>query len=752
MTTPPPLNTYRVQLTPQFGFDDAVAILPYLADLGITHLYCSPWLQAAPGSQHGYDVVDHGRVNDELGGPEAHGRLIAAARSAGLGIVLDIVPNHMAVSEPESQNAQWWGLLRDGRDGPHGSWFDVDWEAEDGRVLVPVLGSPLAEVTEELKVDGDVIRYYDHEVPARAGHYRLADWHTASENLNYRRFFDVTTLAGIRVEDPEVFDASHALIVEHVAAGAVRGLRIDHPDGLADPQGYLDRLAERTGGVWTVVEKILEPGEELPMTWKCSGTTGYDALNVVLETFVDPAAEQRLTDLYAELTGETASYDEVVDACKRQIVTSVLSAEVNRLTRAVEREVPESQDVTTRGIREALIELLVAFDVYRAYVSPGTPPDATAAARLDTAAAKAKAAAPQRVREIGLVGELIRTGSADLVTRFQQTCGPVMAKGVEDTAFYRYHRLDALNEVGGDPGHFGADVEEFHAWCERMQRDWPTTMTTLSTHDTKRSEDVRARLVTLSHDPAGWASTARAAMSRLAELGPAVDANARYLLLQTMVGVWPAAPERIAAYLEKATREAKRETNWTAPDAGYDEAVQSLVSAATGDPIVVGAVESWLAAHADLAARTSRAMKLTQLTMPGVADCYQGTETESLSLVDPDNRRPVDYPALRASLRSGSDPKQRVVATALRLRSDHPEWFGADATYEALDAGEGALAFVRSGAVITVVPVRAEIGTANVTLPAGRWRDLLSDRWHEGTTSVAGLVGTELGVALLVRE
>ena len=752
MTAPAPTNTYRVQLTPQFGFDDAAAILPYLAELGVTHLYCSPWLQAAPGSQHGYDVVDHSRVNRELGGPDAHARLIEAAAANDVGIILDIVPNHMAVSEPESQNAQWWSLLRDGRDGPHGHWFDVDWDACDGRVLVPILGAPLAEAQSELKTDSDVIRYYDHEVPAEPAHYRLADWHMASENLNYRRFFDVTTLAGIRVEDNDVFDTSHALIVQQVSSGAVQGLRIDHPDGLADPEGYLARLADQTGNAWTVVEKILEPGEELPTTWKCAGTTGYDALNVVLETFVDSAAEATLTDLYVELTGETADYDVVVESCKRQIVTSVLSAEVNRLTTAIEAVIPEAQDITTRGIREALIELLVAFDVYRAYVTPGTAPDETAAARLDTAAAKARSAAPHRFREIALVSELIRSGPADIVTRFQQTCGPVMAKGVEDTAFYRYHRLNALNEVGGDPGHFGSDVEEFHAWCERMQHRWPTTMTALSTHDTKRSEDVRARLITLSLDPEGWTATARTAMARLAELGPRVDANARYLLLQTLVGVWPAATDRITAYLEKATREAKRETNWTAPDEDYDEAVATLVAAAVADDTVASAVEDWLSEHADLAARTSRAMKLAQLTMPGVADCYQGTETEDLSLVDPDNRRPVDYPRLLETLRDGSDPKQRVVAAALRLRKERPEWFGAEATYQALGAGEGALAFMRSNEAITVVPVRNGVGTSTVTLPPGRWRDLLSDRWHEGTSTVAGILGAELGVALLVRE
>jgi len=274
---PVPVSTYRLQLTPQFGFADAAAAVPYLARLGVTHVYCSPYLQAAPGSQHGYDVVDHARLSSELGGPPAFAELSRACRDEGLGLLLDVVPNHMAVSEPESQNAAWWSLLRDGRSSPYAPWFDVDWDAQDGKVLVPVLGAPLRDCLDELQVDGDRIRYYDHELPLAPGslvegdlvatldrqHYRLCFWRVASEELNIRRFFDVTTLAGVRVEVPEVFGATHALILEQVREGVLDGLRIDHPDGLADPDGYLERLAEATGGVWVVVEKILEPGEEL---------------------------------------------------------------------------------------------------------------------------------------------------------------------------------------------------------------------------------------------------------------------------------------------------------------------------------------------------------------------------------------------------------------------------------------------------------------------------------------------------------
>jgi (1->4)-alpha-D-glucan 1-alpha-D-glucosylmutase len=319
------VSTYRVQLRPPasgdgtghpgFGFDDAAAVVPYLADLGVTHLYCSPYLQAAPGSAHGYDVVDHGRLNGELGGAAAFDRMVAACREHGLGLVLDVVPNHMAVSEPESQNAAWWSLLREGRDSPYADWFDVDWDSADnpGRVLVPVLGAPLGEVVDQLELLEDRIRYYDHEVPLAPGtrvdgdvlatlerqHYRLCSWRVAGEELDYRRFFDVTTLAGVRVEVPEVFDATHRIVVEQVTSGVLDGLRIDHPDGLADPGGYLDRLAAATGGAWVVVEKILEPGEHLPDDWATAGTTGYDVLNDLLGIFVDPAGEQPLTALWS---------------------------------------------------------------------------------------------------------------------------------------------------------------------------------------------------------------------------------------------------------------------------------------------------------------------------------------------------------------------------------------------------------------------------------------------------------------------
>ena len=799
---PVPVSTYRVQLRPPtgehpgFGFDDAAEVVPYLALLGITHLYCSPYLQAAPGSAHGYDVVDHSQLNDELGGPTAFDRMVQACREAGIGIVLDVVPNHMAVSEPESQNAQWWSVLRDGPASPYADWFDIDWNSADnpGKVLVPVLGAPLGEVLDQLKVEGDRIRYYDHVVPIAPGtlvdgdlqatldsqHYRLCHWKVAGEELNYRRFFDVTTLAGVRVENPAVFDDTHRVVLQQVRDGVLDGLRIDHPDGLADPGGYLDRLAEVTGGAWVVVEKILEPGERLPEDWACAGTTGYDALNSVMGLFVDPAGEQPLTALWQSLTGDASSYDEVVADTKRLVLRDVLAAEVNRLTDvglAVCAADPVLRDTTRRGLRDALVEVLASFGVYRAYLPPRGPADELAREHVEHAAATAKAARPDRAAEIELVARLaLAEGprgprAEEFVTRFQQTCGPVMAKGVEDTAFYRYLRLTGLNEVGGDPSRFGLPVDAFHSACTEMSGQWPVSMTTLSTHDTKRSEDVRARLVLLSQNPVAWgeAVTRWSALAARHRRPAGPDPATEQLIWQTLVGAWPLDPDRLTGYLQKATREAKAATSWLAPDAEYDEAVAQFARAVLGDPAVTVEVAAFVEELAPAWRVTSLAQKLVQLTMPGVADTYQGTELFDLSLVDPDNRRPVDYSDRRRVLDALDTPgapvvddtgaaKLHVVSRALRLRREHPDWFLTASSYTPLDAGPRTLAFARSGRAVTVVPIRAVQTTAHgwgdeaVTLPDGAWRNILTGGSTAGGVRSVAEVLAGFPVALLVRD
>jgi (1->4)-alpha-D-glucan 1-alpha-D-glucosylmutase len=711
--------TYRLQLTPSFGFDDAAAVVPYLARLGITHLYCSPWLASAAGSQHGYDVVDHSRVDDELGGAEGLQRLHEACQDSGLGIVLDIVPNHMTIAAPEDRNAAWWSVLRDGLASPYKDWFDVDWSR---RLLAPVLGGPLADVVGDLVLENDRVRYFEHVFPLAPGtlvpgdvlatldrqHYRLADWHTATEESTHRRFFDVSTLAGLRVEDPAVFAATHALILQQVADGIVEGLRVDHPDGLADPAGYLARLAEHTGGAWAVAEKILEHGEELP-PWPCAGTTGYDALNLVTGLFVDPAGEQPLTSLWRSVTGEDSGWVDDVHASKRQVLHQVLAAEVERLVDLAKPLCDAAHlDITRRGLREALVEVLVAFDVYRAYLPGG---EATVLWACETAAARL----PSRAREISVLGGLVLQ-PGELATRFQQTCGPVMAKGVEDTAFYRYLPLLALNEVGGDPGHWGTSVEDFHEWCQRMLADWPETMTTLSTHDTKRSEDVRARLVLLSQRPSEWGE---AVTQWTAWLPRRLDPPTEQLVWQTLVGAWPIDADRAVAYVEKATHEAKARTSWLDPDATYDDAAAAYVRALLADSHLVAQITAFVAGLDDDWRSTLLAQKLVQLTMPGVADTYQGCELVDLSLVDPDNRRPVDF-AHRARLLESPDgsldsDKLRLVHAALQAR---PRLAG----YEPLTAPPGTLAYLR-GDVAVAVPLRG--GSADLALDG--FEDVLPD-------------------------
>ena len=822
---PVPSATYRLQLRPEFGFADAAEVADYLAALGVSHAYLSPVLQAAPGSTHGYDVVDHSQLSRELGGAEGFDRLAARLRELDLGAVVDVVPNHMAVPVPASLNAALWSVLRDGPESPYAQWFDVDWTAQEGGLLMPVLGSRIGqcidakEITLDTSGDEPVVRYYDHVFPVRAGtedlplealldaqYYRLAYWRVADDELNYRRFFDVDTLAGLRVEHEAVFAESHALLVALLLEGKLDGLRIDHPDGLADPRGYLRRLAAATGGSWVVVEKILEGVEALPDDWPCAGTTGYDALNAVLATLVDPAGARPLTDLYTQLTGEPADFAEVLDTAKRDVVRDALFTEVLRLRElvaAIAHADIRLRDHTRRGIHRALDEMLVAFHVYRAYVVPGEEPPARSVQLVEEAAAHARERVPEVADEIDLVRDLAlgRFGRGTLldefVVRFQQTCGPVMAKGVEDTAFYRWFRLAALNEVGGDPVRFGPPVEDFHAYCALLQRDWPLAMTTLSTHDTKRSEDVRARLAVLSEAPDEWgrAVTAwRAAAAAYRSPDGYPEPNTEYLIWQTLVGTWPIDAERLVAYLEKATREAKRTTSWVSPNDAYDKGVREFAERVLADETLRSGVEAFVRSIGAAYRSNVLTQKLVALTMPGVPDVYQGCEVENLSLVDPDNRRSVDYGRRRDLLRRldegwlpgvGNDgdgdgdvdlhvdvdldlyldaAKLLVTSRALRLRRDRPELFGAAATYEpVLGSGPAAdhlLAFARSGQVVTLA-TRLPVSLArsggwadtSVPLPAGRWRDLLGGRAYDGggDRAISEVLAT-LPVALLVRE
>ena len=807
-----PASTYRLQLHGGFTFDQAAQIVPYLADLGVSHLYLSPILQAAPGSLHGYDVIDHTRINEELGGREGFERLAATAREVGLGIVVDVVPNHMAVPVPESLNHPLWEVLRDGRSSAYAHWFDIDFDAEDDTLLMPLLGSELSEVlaANELVcgVGGPsgaepVLRYADHELPLAPGtahlpiadcvaaqHYRLVHWRDSAGRLNYRRFFDVTGLIAIRVEDRDVFEATHALLFELLDAGLIDGLRIDHPDGLANPAGYLRWLDERTGGSWVIAEKILEGDEQLPADWPNAGTSGYDALLRVQQLFVDPAGERGLTALWQAQSNDLTGLDELILEAKAQVVRDVLPAEINRLVRDIEHIVPGHE---AHEVRIALGELLISMDRYRAYFVPGEPADPISVEVIRKTAQRARELLarddfPVLRTVVGLVtGSDIPSGLdvtdpyvADAIVRFQQTCGPVMAKGVEDTAFYRYARLAGLNEVGGDPGRIGIDPEDVHDFNARLLAERPTTMTAASTHDTKRSEDVRARLSVLSELPDEWAAwVARARELATGYRRRGVDGATEYLIWQTLVGAWPIDGERLTGYVEKAVRESKARTTWVDVDETYEEAIGRLVDGILGDAAISRHVEDWLEVTAAAARVNVLGQKAVQLTMPGVPDVYQGTELVDLSLVDPDNRRPVDYAlrverlaALDAAGAGGeqdlNDDKLLVTSRVLRLRRDHPEWFtGEDSGYAVLSSRSPHLFAFGRGAhseveVVTVV-TRLSTGLARaggwseeiVEIPAGTWRNVLPDKVfdvHEGEGIRAAELLRELPVAVLVRQ
>jgi (1->4)-alpha-D-glucan 1-alpha-D-glucosylmutase len=825
-TPPAPSATYRVQVRPGFGFDDVAAVADHLDALGVSHVYLSPILAATPGSQHGYDVVDHSRLNEDAGGRPAFDRMVRGIHERGLLAVADVVPNHMAVPTPVRLNAQLWSVLRDGPRSPFARWFDVDWSVPDRAVLMAVLGDRIGTVLRngEITIDrldreaGEepVLRYYQHEFPVRPGTedlpleelvdrqwYRLAWWRVADDELNYRRFFDVDTLAALRTEDPQVFAATHALLLDLVAAGALQGLRIDHPDGLADPRGYLRRLDEATDGAWVVVEKILEGSEQLAADWPCAGTTGYDSLQRVGGLFADPSAAAPLSELLTELTGESIDFAAIQEQAKREVVEHSLYTEVNRLVDllgAICHDDIALRDHTRRQLGLCVVELLVAFDRYRAYVVPGEPAPADSVEVVDRAVERARPRLPEDAWDaLDLVRDLVlgrpagrgprsrqdAARRAEFVVRFQQTCGPVMAKGLEDTAFYRWHRLIALNEVGGDPGRLGVPPEEFHAFAAMLQADWPTTMTTLSTHDTKRSEDVRARLLSLTEVPQEWGVAVREWMDAAARHGSPEgwpDAATAYLIWQTLVGTWsssgPLAAERLSEYLTKAMREAKQHTSWVRPDEVYENAVHAYADGVLDDEEILASVAGF-ATGLDAAARVVvLGQKLVQLAMPGVPDVYQGCELVDLSLVDPDNRRDVDFEERRvrlARLDAGEKPvdlddeKLLVTSRVVRARREHPDWFvGPGSAYVPLPTSTGnAIAFargaagsggavpdVRAVAVATRLPVALDRhgGWAEHTLalPEGTWRDVLTGRETSGgSVRLADLLAV-LPVAFLV--
>ncbi|MFJ6784046.1 malto-oligosyltrehalose synthase [Streptomyces yangpuensis] len=736
-----PASTYRLQLRPEFPFAAAEAAVPYLASLGVSHLHLSPVLEAAPGSAHGYDVTDHSRVRAELGGEPGLRALAATARAHGLGLVLDIVPNHMAVPTPLRLNRPLWEVLREGPGSPYARWFDIDWEAGGGQLVLPLLPAPADSC--DLRVEGGMLRHGEQEFPLREGTgelplpellaaqwYRPAWWRETATTLNYRRFFTISELIGVRVEDPEVFTATHAKVLELVRDGVAQGLRIDHVDGLADPEEYLGRLRAAAGeGCWVVVEKILARHERLPAGWPVAGTTGYDALHRVDGVFTDPAGAAELAARYGESTG-LPQWTETARACAREVLTGDLAAELAALERRAGGE-----------LAVAVRELLIAFPVYRPYPGePELPPQA-----LERAAELAGPAAVAGVREL-----LLRDPA--FAARFAQTSAALRAKSLEDRAFYRYAPLLSATEVGGEPGRPAVSPEEFHAYCAALDRDWPGTGTVLSTHDTKRSADVRARISALSQAP---------------ELMDGEDASPdphlAWVARQTALGLGraPEAVPRLADALLKGAREAALHTSWTDRNEEYETGVPGYAPAPLDLP----------ADLAEAARANLLGMALLHLAMPGVPEVYQGAETEYRALVDPDNRRPAHFPrAALARLDAGAvadgpaEEKLALTAALLRLRRDRPELFRGYAPVTARGPAAGHLvAFTRApGLLVAATRLSHRLaasggwGGTQLDLPPGTWTPALPSpsgpeplTRHSSSTDVSTLLaGRPVGVWL----
>ena len=820
-----PVTTYRLQMGSTLTFDDTRRLVPYLRDLGVTDVYLSPVLAAAPGSTHGYDVVDHTRISEAMGGRAGLERLAADVHKAGMGLVLDIVPNHMAVPTPAWHNLPLWSVLRDGPDSPYASWFDVPIEAP---ILMPVLGARIGKVladeqlvlermivpTEPERGEQWVLRYFDHVFPVAEGtqslpmhvlvgrqHYRLAYWKVGDAETNYRRFFDVGTLAAIRVEEPEVFAGSHELVLDLLRTGTVDALRVDHPDGLADPTGYLNQLWEATDGAWIVAEKILAPDEPLPVCWHVAGTTGYGASWRIDQLQVDQGGATRLGGLMHELTGQgPIDYERVVEQAKREIINGSLAAEVNRLARLLDELTVQDvrlRDHTLHDLRACVVELLIAAQRYRAYVRPGqaADPDQAAVLHADAERARSRLEADQSetldmvvalllgepVGSEGLTASPLRT---EAVIRFQQVCGAVTAKGVEDTAFYRWTHLTSLTEVGGDPSGFALGADEAHAWADRVQDLWPCTMVTSTTHDTKRGEDVRARLDVLASYAEEWTDMIRRLRAATEDARPTdLDGRTENLLWQTLWGTWapdsddPMTAERLTAYLIKASREQKGWTTWSAPDIDREQGLTDYATHLLTDPDTADELNAFAALTAKDVSSIILANKAMALTWLGVADIYQGSELTRTSLVDPDNRRAVDYDgedglrAMLSQVSAGSSPrtldqeKLRLTHRLAQLRAERPDTFvGPRSGYRAVPVTTShAFAYARlldeePDVVVIVRRLGRRLRRLGgwreecVVLPDGQWTEVLTEESVDGGAQrLADVVG-DLPVVVLARD
>jgi len=906
-----PRTTYRLQLHAGFTFRDATELIPYLASLGITHVYASPYLKARAGSTHGYDIVDHGELNPEIGTPEDYRRFVDTLHEHGMGHILDFVPNHMGVGGDD--NAWWLDLLTWGEDSHYADYFDVDWcplRAQlQGKILLPFLGRQYGDILDdgELRWEYDgggfALRYYEHRFPlapptyalvldgahpaslasfaplfqaldtmpdhvarrdagaslrrllaetesanARAlaerldaaretpegkaliervvdaQRWRPSSWKVAAEEINYRRFFDINALAALRMENANCFGDAHRLVFELLARGDVDGLRLDHVDGLFDPIGYCDLLRSRAELLGTpmylVIEKILAPDQELLERWNVDGTTGYEFMNAVTGLAVETRNERAFDRVYRRFTHDAHSFEEVAYAAKKFVLENALSGELNvlalRLDRIAQRD-PRTRDFTLGVLRRALFETIAAFPVYRTYVT-GAPVERTDREFIERAIASARENDPASEGSVyGFLRRVLlhehdddaeRERYVEFAMRFQQLTAPVTAKGVEDTAFYRSVRLVALNEVGGDPARFGTSVEAFHRQNLRRAAEHPHGLLATATHDMKRGEDVRARLAAISEVPDPW----RRALARWSRLNRkhrgVVTALDEYLVYQTLLGAWPVEllsaeldeaalaefAHRVSLYAIKAAREAKLRTSWTNADPEYEPALDEFVHAILDPQRSPAFLESLRTGARSLAATgmtNALAQAVLKATAPGVPDTYQGTELWDLSLVDPDNRRPVNYAVRVSGLRALDDAiasgipreaiardllaawpdgriKQYVLATLLRRRAagDWP----ADAYAPLFASGaraEHVVAYARGDAIVVVprlprtlsgeAPPLGDVWADTVVeLPKGAraasYRDLLTgrvvNRAHRAVLALADVLAV-LPVAVL---
>ena len=753
-----PRATYRFQFHAGFTFADATALVPYLDRLGISHVYASPITVAAPGSTHGYDVIDPTRINPELGGEEGFRTLVAALQARGMGVVIDIVPNHMGVAG--GANAWWTDVLRRGRASAHADVFDIDWSRP---ILLPVLGTPLREALADraiaVKEHGGryaIVAYVEHRFPIRdedqdvaaslplpvlldRQHYRLGWWRSANDVLNWRRFFAINELAGVRAEDPAVFARTHALYFRLWDEGLIAGVRVDHVDGLTDPAGYCRALRARLGPeAWIVVEKILGPGEPLPRDWGIDGTSGYDFMDEVTALLHDPAGAGPLGALWHAVSGRPPELAPEELLARQQLLAWQFTGQLEECVRAfaaLAHDCAAADGMTPAMLRRAIERLLWVFPVYRTYGTGSDAPASDAPIREDVRRRVAPHVPPGEWPVVELIlGSLAGSAGGDpvlaaaAVRRFQQLSAPIAAKALEDTAFYRYGRLLSRNDVGFDAAELGLPVADFHARMGARARDWPHAMLTTATHDHKRGEDTRARLAVLSAMPERWRETVARWEATADPLSDGVDRGDRYMLFQALLGAWPGTPdarfaERIAAWQTKALREAKLRSSWEAPDEAYEARCNALAVALIDDAAFREAVDGFAREIAPAALRNSLAMVALRCTLPGVPDLYQGGEFADLSLVDPDNRAPVDY-AARAAALDAPAPKMRLIADLLALRRAHPGVF-ADGSYEpaAVHGDAAIVAFERRHAGVTfrlAAVLRGKLAGCSVAFASGR--------------------------------